>query len=153
MPEHSGSSLRGMRQQRERLVSRIELASWCAMGGAALGLLLILWVAAATRQLTAPVVLSTVTSTVSLGLVGYKLQISRSRYVAWGLMAAYLCSAVTTAVAFGLWSGIVMKVILLTIYVRGFFAACDYYDLGVAIDAAEHARDATEVRPSPLLTT
>ncbi len=133
MPSPPSPNLRTLRQRRERAQDWINYASWAAVGTAVIGSLLVLVIIAddpngITEGLP---VLSTL---VAQGLVGYKLR-ERSQWAAWGLMATYLASLATSVLVYSIWSGIVGKVAIGYVYVRGWLATLDYEELDKQIAA------------------
>jgi hypothetical protein len=105
------------------------------MGTAGLGAVLVLtvWVDDFGGATEAIPILS---SLFAQALVGYKLRDRRSQWAAWGLMATYLASAVISSIQIGLLSGLLVKLVVGYVYVRGFLAAIDYADLTTKIAAA-----------------
>jgi len=69
------------------------------------------------------------------GVIGYKLR-ERSQWAAWGLMASYAGSFAVTILVYGVWSGMLVKLAVGYMYVRGWLATLDYEDLTKQIAAA-----------------
>ena len=128
------STLRELRQKRERTEDLIGYAGWTAIGTAVItGALIIAPALDDPSQFR--VRLALLTTVLGQALVGYKLLRERSQWAAWGLIAISLVSFVLDAMARGLLSGIVWKVLVGFVYVRGFLAAIDYHELSKKIDA------------------
>ena len=127
------ADLRTLRQRRERAQDWINYASWTAMGTAALSSVFIvaLIIDDPTITTSATPVLSTV---FAQGVVGYKLR-ERSQWAAWGLMATYIASIATSLLVFNIWSGIVGKLIVGLVYVRGWLGTMDYVEVTEQIAA------------------
>ena len=126
-------SLRSLRQRRERAADWIHYASWTAIGTAVLSSVFILVVVvdeAGSFNEAAPL-LSTL---VGQGLVGYKLG-QRSQWAAWGLMVTFAGSAVLSSMRYGIWSGILVKLAVGFVYVRGWLATLDYEEVSKQIAA------------------
>jgi hypothetical protein len=129
------STLRDLRQKRERSEDWIGYAGWTAIGTAVLTGTLIIAPALDHPSLF-PARLPLLTTVLGQALVGYKLLRERSQWAAWGLIAISVVSFVLDSMARGLLSGIVWKVVVGYVYVRGFLAALDYHELTKQIDAA-----------------
>src|SRR5712691_8945532 len=67
------------------------------------------------------------------GLIGYKLRERRSQWAAWGLMATYVASFAVSIMVYGLWSGILLKLVIGCVYTRGWLATLDYEELSKQI--------------------
>ena len=134
-PTHS---LQGLRDRRRRADDWINRASWTAIATAVLGGLGVL-VAITVDPGSLEEGLALFPTLVAQGLVGYQLREHRM-WPAWGLMASYLASLAVTTFVYGIWSGIVLKVLIGYVYVRGFIATVYYKDLTEQITAA--TRDA-----------
>src|SRR5262245_34638037 len=115
------STLRELREKRERSTDWIGYAGWTAIGTAVLGGVLTI-----APALDHPAQFSTrlplLTTVLGQALVGYKLLRERSQWAAWGLIAISVVSFVLDAMARGLLSGIIWKVVVGYVYVRGFLA-------------------------------
>ncbi len=135
------ADLRTLRQRRERAQDWINYASWTAMGTAALGSLVILAFIIEDPTITTSVtpVLSTL---FAKGLIGYKLR-ERSQWAAWGLMVTYFAAIATSLLVFSIWSGIVGKVVIGLVYVRGWLGTMDYVELNKQIAALSANADTT----------
>lgn len=59
----------------------------------------------------------------------------RSFWAAAGVMTMYLYGAVWTSITYGFLSGILLKIIIATVYVRGFLAVDTYLETDKAIRA------------------
>ena len=129
-------SLQGLRDRRRRAEDWINRAGWTAIATAVLGGLGVL-VAMLADPETLEGGLALFPTLVAQGLVGYQLREHRM-WPAWGLMASYLASFAVTTFVYGMWSGVLLKVIIGYVYVRGFIAAVDYKDLTEQIAAATH---------------
>ena len=131
-------SLRDLRQRREAADDWITYASWTAIGTAGLGALLVLtvWLDDFGGPTEAAPIF---TSLVAQALVGYKLRARRSQWAAWGLMATYVASAVLSSIQLGLLSGLLAKLLIGYVYMRGFLAAIAYEDLTKKIEAGSVA--------------
>ena len=134
--DRPASTLRELRQKRERSEDWIGYAGWTAIGTAALSGTIII-APALDHPEEFPARLPLLTTVLGQALVGYKLVRERSQWAAWGLMAMSLASFVLDAVARGLLQGIVWKVIIGYVYIRGFLAALDYHEVGKEIEAAK----------------
>ncbi len=66
--------------------------------------------------------------------VGYKLR-ERSQWAGWGLMVMYVANAVLSSIKYGVLSGIVLKIALGYVYVRGWLATLDYEEISKKIAA------------------
>jgi hypothetical protein len=139
MTNRPAPSLRELRRRREVADDWITYASWTAIGTAVLGILFVLtiWLEDFGGTVDAVPILSTL---VAQALVGYKLRDHRSHWAAWGLMATYLASAVISSIQVGLLSGLLVKLAIGYVYIRGFLAAIDYDDLTNKIAAATAAQ-------------
>ena len=133
------ASLRELRRRRETADDWITYASWTAIGTAGFGVLvtLTLWL---DDFGGVPQTLPILTTFVAQALVGYKMRDHRSQWAAWGLMATYLTSAVLSSIQVGILSGLLVKLVIGYVYVRGFLAAIDYEDLTGKINAASAAQ-------------
>ncbi len=69
------------------------------------------------------------------GVIGYKLK-ERSQWAAWGLMASYIASFAVTLLVYGVWSGLLVKIVVGFVYVRGWLGTIDYDDLTKQINEA-----------------
>ena len=136
--------LRALRERRERDEDWIRYASWTAIGASILTSLLVVGFAADAPGALAQVgpLLST---QFGLAVVGYKL-LSRSQWAAWGLLATYAVTFTLTSMEYGFFTGIVVKVALIYVYIRGWLATLDYPEVCQQIAAlsaestrAEHA--------------
>jgi len=138
------SDLRTLRQRREKAEDWINYASWTAIGSAVLTAVIILAIVAdkpgALRD--AVPLLSTLFGQAA---VGYKLR-ERSQWAAWGLMVTYAAGFALSAVEYGLLTGIIGKLAIGYVYVRGWLATLDYPELCKEIAAlstqSAHAGDA-----------
>jgi|GEM_PF-6039149 len=124
-------TLRELRQRRERAEDWIVYASWTAIGVSVVWGLLVL-----TRLVEGPdgpqVAALLLPPIVAQGLVGYKLR-RRSRWAAWVLMTSYGLTLLVGAFSSHPWSGILWKLLIGVVYVRGFLATCDYHELSASI--------------------
>jgi len=57
----------------------------------------------------------------------------RSQWAAWGLMVMYLANVALSSLRYGLLSGIILKVALAYVYIRGWLATLDYEELSKQI--------------------
>jgi len=128
------STLRELRQKRERAEDWIGYAGWTAIGTAVLSGTIII-APALNHPAESPARLPLLTTVLGPPLVGYKLARERSQWAAWGLMAMSIASFVLDAMARGVLSGIVWKVIIGYVYVRGFLGALDYHEVGKEISS------------------
>ena len=133
MPSPPTPDLRTLRQRRERAQDWINYASWAAIGTAIAGSVLVL-VFIADDPNGATEALPVLSTLWAQGLVGYKLR-ERSQWAAWGLMATYLASLAASVLVFSIWSGILGKLLIGFVYVRGWLATLDYEELNKQIAA------------------
>jgi hypothetical protein len=130
-------SLRELRQRRERADDWIGYASWAAIGAAALGFLLVLGIALDDFG-GIPQALPILSTLAGQAATGYKLR-QRSQWAAWGLMAMYAASFALSALAQGILSGLLLKLAIGFVYVKGFLVTLDYEELTQQIAAATPA--------------
>ena len=133
MPSPQIPNLRTLRQRRERAQDWINYARWAAIGTAVVGSVLVLVMVAddPSRATEGLPVLSTL---VAQGVVGYKLR-ERSQWAGWGLMATYVASIAASVLVYSIWSGILGKLAIGFVYVRGWLATLDYEELDKQIAA------------------
>src|SRR6266581_5275921 len=137
MPSQPISSVQILRDRRRRAEEWIEYASWTAIGTAALGSVFVL--AAGLSDLSfISEALPLLSTLFAQGVVGYKLR-ERSQWAAWGLMAMYAASFAVSILVYGAWSGILFKLAIGYMYVRGWLATLDYEDLSKQIAQATSA--------------
>ncbi len=133
MPSPQIPNLRTLRQRRESAQGWINRARWVAIGTAVVGSLIVLVIIAAdpSGAIEALPVLSTL---FAQGVIGHKLR-ERSQWAAWGLMATYIVSIATSVLIYSIWSGIIGKLAVGYVYVRGWLATLDYEELDRQIAA------------------
>ena len=137
MPSEHKPDLQRLRDRRRRADDWIEYASWTAIGTATLGSVFVL--AAGFSDLSFFwEALPLLTSLVAQGLIGYKLR-ERSQWSAWGLMATYVASFAVSVLVYGTWSGVLFKLAIGYVYVRGWLATLDYEELSKQIAEATAA--------------
>jgi hypothetical protein len=116
--------LRTLRERRERDEDWIRYSSWTAIGTSVIASLFIVGI-----TVDEPGALAQAAPLLSMqfghAAVGYKL-LSRSQWAAWGLLATYAVSCTLTAMRYGFFTGIVGKLVLTYVYVRGWLATLDY---------------------------
>ena len=134
MPSEQIRSVQTLRDRRRRADEWIEYASWTAIGTAVLGSLFVLAVGLSDLSLMSEA-LPLLSTLFAQGVIGYKLR-ERSQWAAWGLMATYVASFVVTILVYGMWSGILLKVAVAYMYVRGWLATLDYEELSKQIAEA-----------------
>lgn len=127
------SDLRTLRQRRERAEDWISYASWTAIGTAAVGAVIVLVIVADDPGARAGA-LPLLSTFFAKGAVGYKLR-ERSQWAAWGLMVMYAVACALTAIEYGFFTGIIGKVVVGYVYVRGWLATLDYPEVCKEIDA------------------
>jgi len=138
------SDLRTLRQRREKAEDWINYASWTAIGSAVLtGVIILAIVVDEPGALRDAVPL--LSTLFGQAAVGYKLR-ERSQWAAWGLMVTYAAGFALSAVEYGLLTGIIGKLAIGYVYVRGWLATLDYPELCKEIAAlsaqSAHAGDA-----------
>lgn len=134
MPAEGIRSVQVLRARRQRAEEWIEYASWTAIGTAALGSLLVLLLGLSDLTFMSEA-LPLFSTFFAQGVIGYKLR-ERSQWAAWGLMATYAGSFAVTILVYGAWSGMLVKLAVGYMYVRGWLATLDYEDLTKQIAAA-----------------
>jgi hypothetical protein len=137
MTESRPVSVQELRNRRARAADWIVYASWTAIGTAVLWAVLIL-AATVSRPSQFTNVVPILTALFAQALIGYKLR-SRSQWAAWGLMATYAAAFVLSAVENGIWSGLLFKVLIGYVYVRGWVSTVRYEDLSRRIAQATTA--------------
>jgi hypothetical protein len=127
-------SVQVLRNRRRQAEEWIERASWTAIGTAGLGFILGLLVGLSDLAFLSQA-LPLLSTFFAQGVIGYQLQ-QRSQWAAWGLMATYAGSFVLTVLIYGVWSGIIIKLVIGYVYVRGWLATLDYEELTRQINEA-----------------
>lgn len=130
-------SIQTLRDRRRRAEDRIAYASWTAMAAGAVGSVLVL-VAGLSDLSFMSEALPLLSALVGQIFVGYKLR-ERSQWAAWGLMATYVASFAVSIIVYGIWSGVVVKLVIGYVYVRGWLGTLDYEELTQQIAEATHA--------------
>jgi hypothetical protein len=108
-------------------------AGWTAIGTALLSGVMLLG-AASTGQLPLLWLLSVYLLLVVQIIVGWQLRTAGSEWNAWALMTVYALQLVISIVRDGNWSGIVVRLLIGAVYVRGYMAVVDYRELTTAIN-------------------
>ncbi len=134
MPAEGIRSVQVLHARRQRADEWIEYASWTAIGTAALGSLFVLLLGLSDLTFMSEA-LPLFSTFFAQGVIGYKLR-ERSQWAAWGLMASYAGSFAVTILVYGVWSGMLVKLAVGYMYVRGWLATLDYEDLTKQIAAA-----------------
>ena len=125
---------RALRQRRERADDWITYASWTAIGTAILATV-ILVIAVLQNPSDLAEASAILPGLVAQALFGAKVR-QRSFWAAAGLMTSYLYSAVIHSIAFGWYVGLIPKIIVAAVYIRGFLAVDAYIEADKAIAAA-----------------
>lgn len=113
-------SLRELHRRRERADDWITYASWTAFGTAGLILsAMVVWVLEGTTTIAEAAAL--LPGVVGQVVFGIRVR-ERSFWAAAGLMTMYLYSAVLSSIFYGLLSGLLIKILVATVYIRGFLA-------------------------------
>ena len=134
MPADPIRSLQSLRDRRRRAEDWIERASWTAIGTAVLGSLFVLLIGLSDLTFMSEA-LPLFSTFFAQGVIGYKLR-ERSQWAAWGLMATYAASFAVTIVIYGAWPGMILKIAIGYVYVRGWLATLDHEELTKQIAAA-----------------
>jgi hypothetical protein len=131
------TSIQSLRDKRRRAEDWIDYASWTAIVTAIGGSALVLAIGLGDLSSMSAVV-PVLSTFFAQGIVGYKMR-ERSQWAAWALMASYIASFVATILLYGTFSGLLVKLIIGFVYVRGWLGAIDYAELTKQINAATAA--------------
>ena len=137
-------SIQVLRERRRRAEDWIEYAAWTAMVTGVLGSIAVVVIAFVNHSAISQVV-PVLSTLIAQAIVGYNLK-DRSTWAAWALMVSYLASVALTLFVYGVWSGLLLKLAIGFIYVRGWLGTIDYDELTKQINEATsklEAGDAT----------
>jgi hypothetical protein len=91
--------------------------------------------AASTGELPLVWLLSTYLLLAIQVLVGWQLRTAGSEWNAWALMTVYALQLAISVVVDGNWSGILVRLLIGAVYVRGYMAVVEYRELTAAINS------------------
>jgi len=138
MPPRQTLSIQILRNRRRRAEDWIDYASWTAIATGVLGSVFILAIGLSGRSSFIAAVVPLLASLAGQVLAGYKLR-ERDQWAGWGLMASYIASFAVSILVYGVWRGILFKLIIGFVYVRGWLGTLDYAELTKQIDEANRA--------------
>ncbi len=133
-------SLQVLRDRRRRAEDWVDYASWTAMATAVAGSLLVFAIGVSDLSVMSEVV-PVLSTLFTQGIIGYKLK-DRSQWAAWALMVSYVASFAVTVLVYGAWSGLLFKIAIGFVYVRGWLGSIDYHELTKQISEAQNAAGA-----------
>jgi len=137
MPPRQTLSIQTLRNRRRRAEDWIDYASWTAIATGVLGSGFILGIGLNELSFISEAV-PLLASLAGQVLAGYKLR-ERDQWAGWGLMATYIASFAVSILVYGVWRGILVKLIIGLVYVRGWLGTLDYAELSKQIDEANSA--------------
>jgi len=137
MPPRQTLSIQTLRNRRRRAEDWIDYASWTAIATGVLGSGFILAIGLSELSFISEAV-PLLASLAGQVLAGYKLR-ERDQWAGWGLMATYIASFAVSILVYGVWRGILFKLIIGFVYVRGWLGTLDYAELSKQIDEANSA--------------
>jgi len=137
MPPRQTLSIQTLRNRRRRAEDWIDYASWTAIATGVLGSGFILAIGLNELSFISEAV-PLLASLAGQVLAGYKLR-ERDQWAGWGLMATYIASFAVSILVYGVWRGILVKLIIGLVYVRGWLGTLDYAELSKQIDEANSA--------------
>jgi len=137
MPPRQTLSIQILRNRRRRAEDWIDYASWTAIATGVLGSGFILAIGLNELSFISEAV-PLLASLAGQVLAGYKLR-ERDQWAGWGLMATYIASFAVSILVYGVWRGILVKLIIGLVYVRGWLGTLDYAELTKQIDEANRA--------------
>jgi len=137
MPPRQTLSIQTLRNRRRRAEDWIDYASWTAIATGVLGSGFILAIGLNELSFISEAV-PLLASLAGQVLAGYKLR-ERDQWAGWGLMATYIASFAVSILVYGVWRGILVKLIIGLVYVRVWLGTLDYAELSKQIDEANSA--------------
>ncbi len=138
-------SLRELRQKREKADDWITYASWTAFGTAGFAMsAIVVWLLQGSTTIAEAAAL--IPGLIGQVIFGIRVR-QRSFWAAAGLMTAYLYSAVVSSIAYRILTGLLIKVLLAAVYIRGFVAVDAYIEADKAIHLSSSAPASTATEP------